>query len=410
MFRPSPVGAPPVERRRRALSAPAGRTVLRGEPASAERLRQALTVPPWPASIPEAERELVERALSMHLFHGFAGRSHPLLVRHLLEGVGPGKVVLDPFVGSGTVLIEAALRGAQALGQDVGELQVRLSRFRATPMPRSMRAALMSRAQEVAAASLERVRKRIRPARCWDEPRHYEPHVYLELCGLRDEIGRVVLQDAPLGEALLLIFSSLVIKASRQEAQTSLRTVRRAIPRGQVSRWFLRRAEELDRLLSAFSERVPRGTPRPQVQLGDSRAVMPDVPKGSVDVLLTSPPYLGVYDYVAHHIRRCAWLDIDAGPLWRNEIGARRRGGDAATRLAEHARDTAAWLECAATLLRPGGLAYILVGDAALPGGPFPGDRPVLAAAPAVGLGLVAACSVERGPRRWEHLLLFQKS
>ena len=42
--------------------------------------------------------------------------------------------------------------------------------------------------------------------------------------------------------------------------------------------------------------------------------------------MITSPPYLGIYDYAAHHARRYAWLGIDPGPIERGEMAARRHG------------------------------------------------------------------------------------
>ena len=180
------MSSPPAHKRR-PLSARAGAVSLAGDPAAAEQLRAALCVPPLPEQFTAEERALVEKSLSVHLFHSFAARTHPLTVRHLLSRVVPGQTVLDPFCGSGTVLVEAALRGAQGAGLDLGALQVRLSRFKATPMPASMRRALLRLAEQVAQASLDRVERRQRPGRNWDDPRHYEPHVYLELCGLREE-------------------------------------------------------------------------------------------------------------------------------------------------------------------------------------------------------------------------------
>ena len=73
--------------------------------------------------------------LCTHLFHSFAGRAHPLTIRHLLSEVPPGATVLDPFVGSGTILVEAVLRGARAIGCDISELALRLARFKATLLP-----------------------------------------------------------------------------------------------------------------------------------------------------------------------------------------------------------------------------------------------------------------------------------
>ena len=131
-------------------------------------------------------------------------------------------------------------------------------------------------------------------------------------------------QDPPLAEALLLTLSAILIKASRQQAESSDRQVVRSLAKGQATRWFLYKAQELCRLLAAFSERVP-GPPRPVVVQGDARGDLDRLaPAGTVNLVVTSPPYLGVYDYAAHHARRHAFLDLDLSPLLQAELAARR--------------------------------------------------------------------------------------
>lgn len=394
---------------RRAFSVPAGSAVLSGERGAARRLEEAIAVPPPAEQYSTAERELVEASLSVHLFHGFAARTHPLSVRRLLADCGPGMAVLDPFCGSGTTLVEAALRGARGCGVDLGELPVRLSRFKATPIGAERRAAIGVAARAVAAASEERVRERRRPKRdhAWDAAHFYEPHVYLELCGLREEIGAVA--EPGVREALLLAFSALVLKFSRQRSETRAEPVRRALGKLAATRFFLRKAEEMLRLHAAFAARVPPATPPPELTQGDAREVR--FPGDSADVVVTSPPYLGVYDYAAHHARRCAWLDIDLRALQDGEIAARRNisAAPAPVLLSRYQRDSERWLSRVTAALRPRAPAYVFIGDPSLPGGAPSGDLLLRAAAARVGLHFVASCSVERAGGRREHLLHFHR-
>jgi SAM-dependent methyltransferase len=408
--------------RRRSLSAPALAIHCSGQPAAAARLREALAVPPLPAEISDEDRPLVEGALTTHLFHSFAARTHPLLVRRLLADLVPGQTVLDPFCGSGTVPLETVLAGGRAIGVDASELAVRLARFKATALPAAMERALWQSAQAVGDASLARVAKRQRPLRRWDDPAHYAPHIYLELAGLREEIEQVAQRDAPLGEALLLILSSLIIKLSVQRAESlpdEVATTRR-LGKGQPTRWFVRKAEEVCRLHAALRRRLPTPPPpAPRLIVGDARSELAQAaPAGGVDRVITSPPYLGTYDYAAHHARRYAWLGIDPAPFQRTEMAARRHGE--ATPLPElvrrHQRDSNAWVAAAARLLAPDGQLYVLVGDSLVGDQFLDGAEPILAAATAAGLTLVARAAAERPhyrrsalplPPRLEHLLSF---
>ncbi|HRI53975.1 MAG TPA: DNA methyltransferase [Pseudomonadota bacterium] len=430
---PRQPAAPPA-RLRRSLSAPALAIHCSGQPEAAARLREALAVPPMPGELSAEERAPVEAALATHLFHSFAARTHPLLVRQLLTDLTPGQAVLDPFCGSGTVPLEVLLRGGRAIGCDVNELAVRLGRFKATALPPAMQRALLAKAQAVGAASLERVHKRQRPRQQWDEPAFYAPHVYLELCGLREELEQVVRSDAPLGEALLLILSSLIIKLSTQRAESRPGEVApaRHLGKGLPTRWFVRKAEEVCRLHAALWQRLPSPPPPPPLlAVADARVALGSDPRdrhatlglwaGSLDRVITSPPYLGTYDYAAHHARRYAWLGIDPTPIERGEMAARRHGE--ALPLPELARrhqaDCSAWVDAVARLLKPTGRLYVLVGDSVVGDQFIDGAEPLLRAAAAARLTLVARAAAERPhylrshaelPPRYEHLLHFERA
>src|SRR5512136_1539264 len=55
---------------------------------------------------------------AFHDWYRFVLSFPPHLVRHYLStfNLGPGQVVLDPFCGTGTTLVEAKLAGVQAVG------------------------------------------------------------------------------------------------------------------------------------------------------------------------------------------------------------------------------------------------------------------------------------------------------
>ena len=65
-----------------------------------------------------------------HGFHTFPARMHPLTARRALAALGDlrGRPVLDPFCGSGTVLVEAHRAGARAHGIDLSPLAVLVAR------------------------------------------------------------------------------------------------------------------------------------------------------------------------------------------------------------------------------------------------------------------------------------------
>ncbi len=72
-----------------------------------------------------------DRTKHVHRLHPYLGKFIPQLVGHFLSGYfKPGDLVLDPFAGSGTTLVEASERGISSLGIEVSKFNVMISRVK----------------------------------------------------------------------------------------------------------------------------------------------------------------------------------------------------------------------------------------------------------------------------------------
>jgi hypothetical protein len=70
-----------------------------------------------------------------HSFYRYPGRFSPLFARAAIEAFSkPGDVVLDPFMGGGTTLVEAAALGRHSVGADISSLAVFLTRVKTTAL------------------------------------------------------------------------------------------------------------------------------------------------------------------------------------------------------------------------------------------------------------------------------------
>lgn len=400
------MSSPP--RPRRALSARGGNLRSDGDPRWRKLLAEALAIPA------DADaRELT------HGFHSYPARFHPLLCRRILaESAQAGSVVLDPFVGSGTTLVEAAVRGASGFGVDANPLAVALATLKATPWHTDAQKLLSTRAQAVSARSLERVKLRTRSktfGHQYDDPKFYDTHIFRELVGLREEIEG---EKEPIRGVLLLILSSILVKVSKQRSDSSGEAVERALGKGMPSRLFARKADELVRSLAAFATAVPPGTKLVDVRLGDARK-MQHVKRATVDLILTSPPYLGTYDYTEHHARRFGWLGLDATLFDKAELGSRRRAAPATPEaaMAQWQKDVDVFVAEFARVLKPGGHAFVAIGDSMLGTFVVPGDVAIRKAAERAKLEVTASAAEERPnfydrtrrTTREEHLVMLTK-
>ncbi|MDI7268524.1 MAG: DNA methyltransferase, partial [Myxococcota bacterium] len=135
-------------RRKRSFTNVGGPVDRGGDAVVARELARALDVRP----APEPDRWT-------HGFHAYPARMHPDTAARLVAAFSdPGEVVLDPFCGSGTVLVEAMVGGCRAVGRDLNPLAVRIARLRTTVIPAAARRALRERARAVAGRALERSR------------------------------------------------------------------------------------------------------------------------------------------------------------------------------------------------------------------------------------------------------------
>jgi len=72
-----------------------------------------------------------ERTKHVHRLHPYLGKFIPQLVDHFLSKYFlPGQVVVDPFSGSGTTLVQASEAGVNSIGIDVSKFNVMISRVK----------------------------------------------------------------------------------------------------------------------------------------------------------------------------------------------------------------------------------------------------------------------------------------
>ncbi|MDC3953815.1 DNA methyltransferase [Polyangium jinanense] len=349
---------------RRALSHVGGETNVEGDSARGAALVRALDVPP---------SEVAEEAARAHVhgFHSYPARMHPVTAQRLVESFSrPGNAVLDPFCGSGTVLVEARLVGRKAIGVDANPLAVRLAALKLRDTTEADRAAFVEAARAVALFADERRKAKSGPTRRYgpEDLALFDRHVLLELDGVRAGIDRI--DDPTVRGELELVLSSMLTKLSRRTSDTSERELERRIASGYAARLFVRKAEELIARRAEVEARLAAAPPA-RVLEGDARR-LDGINDRSVDLVVTSPPYPGVYDYLAHHEARLRWLRLRPERFERAEIGARRRldpmGPDEG--VARWEREIGDTLAALGRVMRPEGAAILLLADSVVAGRP----------------------------------------
>ena len=427
-----------IKGQRRALTHVGGAVEREGDPELARALATALEVSSAdpdtvgsqkPDFEPRGERRKLEAIRPhVHGFHVYPARLHPDTAAGLIDSLsGPGHTVLDPFVGSGTVAVEALAAGRLAVGNDLNPLAVAIARCKVHAWTHDEFVALAAACKKVCAFADDRRRKKEGALlRYSDEDvRSFPPHVLLELDGLRGGIFDV--PGALTRRTLLLVLSSILTKLSYSRGDAAYGRTDKRIASGQAIRMFALRASELVEQLNEFGARVRdahRGKHPGGAIFQDDARTLAQVKPTSIDLVVSSPPYAGTYDYLAHHEAKLRWLDLPADAFAAGELGARRNYVNLSQREAERRwdRDLHQVLVALQRVLVPGGRAVLILGDSAVGGQVLRADDVVAHAAEGTGLVPTARASQNRphfhGPTahlfaklpRREHALLLVKA
>ena len=400
-------------RQRRALSHVGGEVQFQGgSTEEQEVLLRALDVS-------ADEDEVME---DVHGFHSYPARLHPATARGLIEGLSkPGATVLDPFCGSGTVVVEAKALGRMAMGSDLNPLAVELSWLKSRAPTQKLVEEMLSAASHIAEVAEERRVAKADPyLRYGEEDRErYPVHILLELDSLAHGISLV--GKAEIQRMLRLVISSTLTKLANSEGDTTRRAAPRRLPGGFAIQLFVQKTQELAERLAAYRSRAGDRSPRAYVGCNDARELK-NVESDSVDLIVTSPPYPGVYDYLDHHMHRIRWLGLREGGLRGGEIGARReyrrmRVDEAAARWQEEIGATLYELR---RTLAPDGRGVIIIADSVIDRQPLRADEQVKRVAQRAGIDITCIASQERplflhgaenvfsSRPRMEHVVIFR--
>jgi DNA modification methylase len=383
---------------RRSLSHVGGAVETAGDREVTRRLAHALDVEPAPADPTGTSGSDDPDRAHVHGFHTYPARMHPTTAARLVRAFSKdGHTLLDPFCGSGTVLLEAMIAGRKAVGVDLSPLAVRIAHLKTNPRDARARAAILTAGESV--TEFADARRKARAGATQRYPREdvdaFEPHVLLELDSLRAGIARH--QDATVREALELVLSAILVKVSRRASDTSGARSQRRIAAGFAARLFAKKTAELVRRLDEFAALLPGESAPPHISVDDTRRLR-TVAASTIDAVVTSPPYVGTYDYAAHQAMRLRWLGLDSRAFDAGEVGSRRHYARLEPREAHAAwtRELAAVLASLSRVCRKGARVAVVTGDSAIRDEALRADQMIASVAPQTGFVVLGRASQRR--------------
>jgi site-specific DNA-methyltransferase (cytosine-N4-specific) len=253
---------------------------------------------------------------SVHGLHEYKGRFNPQVVRFLLNYFGANKQtrILDPFCGSGTSLVEAAIHGCGAVGLDMNPLAVYLSnaKLRALAMPATeissmLQSVLKSLNKSRTASLLQPPDARLTYLTNWFPK---------ETISLLEALGASIREHGGRAKSVLLSIASDLLRDYSLQEPSDLRIRRRTspLPSEPFLDAYAMKAEGFLRNLGAAQEVTGLVELDSQAVVEDSRELVAALQRKSLgskyDVVITSPPYATALPYIDTQRLSLVWLGL----------------------------------------------------------------------------------------------------
>lgn len=254
-----------------------------------------------------------------HGIHRYPAKFIPQIPGFCIQSYSKvGDKVLDPFMGSGTTLLESYILGRHSYGVDIHPLANMIAKVKTTPVdPERLRASADSLLEAIRSDGGDNsaLAPEIPNRDHW-----FRSDVLADLATIKRHVWKM--RKGEQQDFFKICFSSIIRKMSNSDADslipevTSFRkkldeqgkTSFEAMPKFENTvRNKLLDAEELWRI-SKHVEGQYRGAPSVGIIGKDARDI--SLEDSSVDLAVTSPPYASAVHYVSVHKLEMFWLDL----------------------------------------------------------------------------------------------------
>lgn len=250
----------------------------------------------------------------------------------------PGDLVLDPFVGSGTTPVEAQRLGRRSIGIDLNPIACLAAHASTLTASAARINAVLTEIKKEATSHLgKQIPTDLGPAIKPIVPATVQVDKWYSKAA-SEQLGLLWgLLQAYKGRKRLLAhvaFSAILLPVCREVRHWGYvcdNSTPKSNHEGDVLEEFCR---VLDQLSHAYLDRDKelvarlgglRKVEKAKIICEDAKAALEDVPRESVNLVLTSPPYFGVSDYVKAQRLSMEWFGAAIEPLRLREIGARSK-------------------------------------------------------------------------------------
>lgn len=262
-----------------------------------------------------------------HNFHSYPAKFVPQIPEIVIEKLSkPGDIILDPFCGSGTTLVEAKLLGRNSVGFDINPIAILITKSKTTILNELQFAKVRKnviKIQKTFNSHSTNKSKKYEIPHILNVDLWFQKNVQTELAIIKKIIE--LEKDMNVRDFMLTAFSAIITSVSNQISDTKYASTNKNIKDGQTVKKFTQKIDNMIERLREFSYQTKNTD---AIVHNCSVVSIKPIKKESIDLIITSPPYANTYDYYLYHRHRMEWLGYDFRAAQSLEIGSRNKHSD----------------------------------------------------------------------------------
>lgn len=361
----------------------------------------------------------IENVLKIDKLHPYPAKyTVDMVEKYIQKYTNENDTIMDPFVGSGTTLLAAKYMNRKSYGFDINPIAFIISKVKSNNYNINDKVAL-----ELFISIINDFFKNIDNEKFeyvyYETINHwFKDFVIKALSAIRHCIN-LYSSNEKMRDLYYMTMSNIIITVSNQESDT------------RYSAKDKNNIKTYNDVLSLFEKKLnisfsllikdDLNNINTKVFLKDSNLINKTLKKGSIDLLITSPPYPNTYDYYLYHKHRMLWLGYDFKPVMVSEIGSRREFSSLKKEGSKFLDDLYSILKSADYSLKKGAYIVIIIGDGKISGEIYDSKETTIKIANRLNWKIVEESYTEldstsksfqksfRTKGKKEHFLVFQK-
>jgi len=289
-----------------------------------------------------------------HKFHSYPARFIPQIPKTFIKlFTDEDDIIIDPFCGCGTTIVEAFLNGRDSIGNDFNPLACLITKVKA---------------QLISEGDLNLLAKKLMELKRYVDSDHRRPEYFKKLP--KRNISNLFNRDM-INELCLIKEGLEELKAHHEIYDLGLvalsATIWSIIESENGVDIFVNFYKKISNMADIIKEMrsIVKKQPKAEVLHGDARFL--EIDSNISNLIVTSPPYVNALDYYRVHMYNMLWLGMDYNGFRRHEIGGHSHFITNRFRLlSEYLADMLRSMIEMNRVLRKGGICVIAIGNSSL--------------------------------------------